>query len=131
MTPPDERFQFVVLVVDDDAFERKLIDQILAEELFELIFACSGVEALALLGQTQPDLILMDLCMPGVSGLEALRRIKAAPRFAAIPVMMLTGQGDKGVVVECFKAGAADFLVKPLDREVFRKKVARCLEHQA
>lgn len=128
MTPPDERFQFVVLVVDDEAFERKLINQILEEELFELIFARSGGEALALLGQEQPDLVLMDLCMPGVSGLDALRRIKSSARFAAIPVMMLTGQSDKGAVLECFRAGASDFLVKPLDREVFRKKLARCLK---
>jgi len=120
-------FQPVVMVVDDNAFERKLVEKLMDEELYELLFADSGTQALSLLRKRQPDLILMDLDMPGINGLETLRRLKATPGFADIPVMMVTGQSGKEMVVDCLKAGAVDFVVKPLERESFLKKVARFL----
>lgn len=100
---------------------------LIEEELYEPIFADSGTQALNILRKRQPDLILMDLDMPGMNGLETLRRIKATPQWAAIAVMMVTGQSGKEMVVDCLKAGAVDFVVKPLDRETFLKKVARFL----
>ncbi|MDD5028347.1 MAG: response regulator [Rhodoferax sp.] len=122
-----ERFQPVLLVVDDHAFEQKLVEKLMEEELYELVFADSGAQALNILRKRQPDLILMDLDMPGMNGLETLRRIKATPQWATIAVMMVTGQSGKEMVVDCLNAGAVDFVVKPLDRETFLKKVARLL----
>jgi CheY-like chemotaxis protein len=121
-------FRPVLLLVDDDAFERKLAGEILRAKPYDLVFATSGAEALGLLRKKRPDLILMDMVMPEINGLETLRRLKATPQFADIPVMMITGQSEKSVVVECLKAGAVDFVVKPFDREVFLKKVAKFLE---
>jgi CheY-like chemotaxis protein len=120
-------FQPVVLVVDDNEFEFKLIEKMMEEELYELIYANSGALALSILRKRQPDLILMDLDMPDINGLETLRRLKASPQFAGIPVMMVTGQSGKEMVVDCLKSGAVDFVVKPLERESFLKKVARFL----
>ncbi|OIN91055.1 MAG: hypothetical protein AUJ20_12530 [Comamonadaceae bacterium CG1_02_60_18] len=120
-----DRFQPVLLVVDDHAFGQKLVEKLMEEELYELVFADSGTQALNILRKRQPDLILMDLDMPGMNGLETLRRIKATPQWATIAVMMVTGQSGKEMVVDCLKAGAVDFVVKPLDRETFLKKVAR------
>lgn len=116
----------LVLVVDDDEFERKLAGEMLRAVPYDLIFAASGAEALSLVCKTRPDLILMDMVMPAINGLETLRSLKAS-RFADIPVVMITGQSEKDVVMDCLKAGAADFLVKPLDREVLLKKVDRFL----
>jgi CheY-like chemotaxis protein len=123
-----EHFQPVVLVVDDNAFERKLVERMMEEEFYELLFADSGAQALSVLRKRQPDLILMDLDMPDINGLDTLRMIKASPQFASIPVMMVTGQSGKDMVVDCRKAGAVDFVVKPLDRDLFLKKVARLLK---
>jgi CheY-like chemotaxis protein len=120
-------FQPVVLVVDDHDFEFKLVEKLMEEEFYELIYANSGALALRTLRKRQADLILMDLEMPDMDGLETLRRLKASPQFAGIPVMMVTGQSGKEMVVDCLKAGAVDFVVKPLERELFLKKVARFL----
>jgi CheY-like chemotaxis protein len=117
----------LVLVVDDDEFERKLTGEILSAAPYDLLFAGNGAEALDLMREKRPDLILMDMVMPEINGLETLRRLKASHRLADIPVMMITGQSEKDVVVECLKAGAVDFVVKPLDREVLLKKVERFL----
>jgi CheY-like chemotaxis protein len=121
-------FRPVLLVVDDDELERKLVGEILSANPYDLVFATSGVEALGLLRKNRPDLILMDMNMPEINGLETLRRLKAAPLFADIPVMMITGQSEKSVVVKCLKAGAVDFVLKPFNREVFLKKVTNFLE---
>ena len=121
-------YQPVVLVVDDNAFERNLVKTMLEKELYELLFADSGAHALSVLRKRRPDLILMDLDMPDINGLDALRMIKASPQFSSIPIMMVTGQSGKEMVVDCRKAGAIDFVVKPLEREIFLKKVARFLK---
>lgn len=122
-----DHFRPLVLVVDDDEFERRLAGELLGAAPYDLLFASNGAEALSLVREKRPDLILMDMVMPEINGLETLRRLKASDRFASIPVMMVTGQSDKDLVVECLKAGAVDFVVKPLDREVLLRKVERFL----
>lgn len=122
-----DHFRPLVLVVDDDEFERKLAGELLSVASYDLLFASNGAEALNLMRERRPNLILMDMVMPEIDGLETLRRLKASQRFADIPVMMITGHSEKDLVVECLKAGAVDFLVKPLDREVLLRKVERFL----
>ena len=123
-----DRFQPIVLIVDDNDLERKLVAKVLDEELCELVFAKSGAEALALLRKVRPDLILLDVDMPDIDGLETLRRIKHSPHLASIPVVMVTGHREKEMVVNCLKAGAVDFAVKPLERANLLKKVRRYLQ---
>jgi len=123
----DERFQSIVLVVDDSEFDRRVFARVLDEELYDLMFSNSCIEAMSILETTCPDLILLDMDMPQIDGLETLRRLKANLRFASIPVMMVTGHSERNVVVHCLQAGAIDFTVKPLDRESFLIKVARIL----
>lgn len=118
-----DHLQPLVLVVDDSEFERKLMGKLMEESFYELAFAASGAEALGILRKKRPNLILMDLDMPVLNGLDILRKLKAAPQFADIPVMMVTGQSGKGIVVDCLQAGAVDFVVKPLEREPFLKKL--------
>ena len=87
-------------MADDDEFQRKLMARILEAENYRVLFAGSGFEVLSLLRKTRPDLILMDVMMPALDGVETTRRLKAVPQFAAIPVIMITGQSEKSVVAE-------------------------------
>lgn len=123
----DERIRPTVLVVDDDEFQRKIIGQILGAENYHLIFAGDGFEALNLLRKTQPDVILMDVMMPNMDGMETTRRLKAAPQSAKTPVIMVTGKSEGKVVVNSLKAGAVDFVVKPFDRATLVAKITRVL----
>ncbi|MFC6674148.1 response regulator [Marinobacterium aestuariivivens] len=91
----------LVLVVDDDEFQQKLLGQILVEAGVELMFAASSNEALALLHRRRPDLVLMDVGLPDLNGIETTRRMKSVDRFASIPVVMITGHhGQKEVVIQ-------------------------------
>jgi CheY-like chemotaxis protein len=117
----------LILVVDDDEFQHRLMAQMLAVLNVDLAFAVNGVEALAGMRKRRPDLILMDIGMPEMSGVEVMRRLKMVEQFAAIPVVMITGESEKGVVVESIRAGAAGFLVKPVDRHLLLSKMRELL----
>lgn len=119
----------VILVVDDDEIERRLIGAILKDEPYRLIYVASALEALIVLRTVQPDLILMDVLMPDMDGMTATRQIKAAPQFAAVPVIMITGNSETSVVMDSYKSGATDFVVKPLDRDKLIARVASGLRH--
>jgi CheY-like chemotaxis protein len=116
-----------VLVVDDDDFQHQLVANILKAENYRLMFAAGGVEALRIVRKAQPDLILMDFAMPTMDGMEVMRRLKAVPAFALVPVIMVTGNSGGHVVKDSLKSGAIDFVVKPFDRETLIAKVARVL----
>ena len=126
-----ERWQPLVLVVDDDRFQHKLLGQLLEPAEAELVFVSSATEAIAGLHKRRPDLILMDVSLPDVNGVEATRLLKSAAQFAAIPVIMITGVGGKAMVVESLKAGATDFVVKPFDKVVLLGKVRKVLYGRA
>jgi CheY-like chemotaxis protein len=117
----------VALVVDDDEFQHQLLKRLLIEENLELVFTSSGTEAFASLRKRRPDLILMDVNLPDVGGVEAIRRLKSVDQFANIPVIMISGLSEKNVVVESLKSGALDFVVKPFDKDVLLAKVRRLL----
>lgn len=123
-----ERIRPVVLVVDDDEFQRKIIGKLLEAENYQLIFSSDGFEALNVLRKTRPDLILMDVMMPNMDGLETTRRLKAIPQFSRTPVIIITGKSEGDVVIDSLKAGAVDFVVKPFDRNTLIAKIARALD---
>lgn len=114
-----------ILVVDDDDFQHKMIAKILGTEDYEFSFASSGAEAMSILRNIQPDLILMDVMMPDMDGLEVTRRLKTAPQFATTPVMMISGKSEGNIILSCMKAGAVDFVVKPFEMEKLKAKVGR------
>jgi PleD family two-component response regulator len=126
---PEQRLPRV-LAVDDDPFQHKLLRRILADEPVELMLAVSSAEAMALISEQRPDLILMDLDLPDVDGLETTRRLKASERLSAIPVIMVTGHGDRSTVVDSLNAGAVDFVVKPLDKSVLLAKIQKALRSE-
>ncbi|NDP47034.1 MAG: response regulator [Sulfuriferula multivorans] len=117
----------MILIVDDDDFQSKLVSKLLAAENYRLVFASGGVEALNVLRKMQPDLILMDIMMPDLDGIETTRRLKTMPQYALVPVIMLTGKSEGAAVRDSIKAGAADFIVKPFDRDTLLAKVTHAL----
>lgn len=122
-----ERIKPAILVVDDDEFQRKLISRLLAAKNYHLVFAASGIEAFNVLRKTRPDVILMDVMMPNMDGIETTRHLKAAPQLTSVPVIMVTGKSDGQVVIDSLKAGATDFVVKPFDRVTLIAKIDHAL----
>jgi CheY-like chemotaxis protein len=122
-----EKIPVTVLVVDDDEMVHKLFKIILEQEGYKLMLATSGVEALSLLRTQRPNLILMDMMMPDMDGLETTSRIKAAKQFSATPIIMVTSNSERSVITSCLKAGAIDFLVKPFSREILLEKISQSL----
>lgn len=117
----------LVLIVDDDDYQHKLLRSALRDLNCDFAAARSGAEALAALRHCRPDLILMDVGLPDMDGVEATRRIKAIERFAQVPVMMITGRGEKEVVVRSALAGAIRFFVKPVEKDRLLAKVRTLL----
>jgi CheY-like chemotaxis protein len=122
-----KKISTTILVVDDDKLAQNLTKAALANENYTIIFASCGYEALRLLRKHHPDLILMDMNMPEFDGIEVTRRIKASALLTAIPVIMVTGNNAKADVMNSLKAGASDFIVKPISREVLLDKIAKLL----
>ncbi len=104
-----------ILVVDDSALARAIILRHLAEEGYGLREADSGEAALAACADQVPDVILMDVEMPGLNGHETLRRMKADPLLQEVPVLFLTGRTDASDVAEGLRLGAHDYLRKPFE----------------
>ncbi|MBO1075367.1 PleD family two-component system response regulator [Roseomonas marmotae] len=106
-----------ILVVDDIAANLRLLEARLNAEYYEVMLASSGPEALARAADWMPDVILLDVMMPGMDGYEVCRRLKANPDTAHIPVVMITALVDPAERVRGLEAGADDFLSKPVDHE--------------
>ncbi len=102
-----------VLVVEDEAAQREVLTYNLEAEGFAVAGAATGDEALLLMDETPPDVILLDWMLPGVSGIEICRRVKARAETRGIPVIMLTARSDEGDRVRGLETGADDYVVKP------------------
>jgi signal transduction histidine kinase/DNA-binding response OmpR family regulator len=123
--------QACVLIVDDERHNRELLEVLLRPEGFLLLSAASGEEALAMVARQAPDLILLDVMMPGMDGYELARRIKSDPATKSIPVIMLTALDDRNARMLGLTAGAEDFLTKPLDRAELSVRVRNLLRIKA
>lgn len=117
----------VVLVVEDDAFTRQLIGRMLDPLQFRLHHAVDSTEALRTLREVHPDVVLMDIRLPGLDGLALTRRLKAVPHLTSIPVVMMTGDARLETLRSSIEAGAAGFVVKPFSRLALLAKLAGSL----
>lgn len=102
----------VLLVVDDEPDLRRMLDIHLRREGFEVVLAASGTEGLATIARRRPDLVILDLMLPDLSGTEFCRRIREREATAGIPILMLTAKGEEIDRVVGFEVGADDYVVK-------------------
>jgi signal transduction histidine kinase len=106
-----------ILIVDDAPSARETLTAMLEPENYQLHFAEDGFQALQMLATLQPDLILLDVMMPGLDGFEVCRRIRSTPKLAEVPIIILTALDDRASLLQGIEAGADDFLHKPVDRQ--------------
>ncbi|MDB5901969.1 MAG: hypothetical protein JWM26_847, partial [Betaproteobacteria bacterium] len=105
-----------ILIVDDEVRNRKLLEVLLRHEGYLTLRASNGEEALAAVAQYTPDLILLDVVMPGMDGYEVARILKHDPATVNIPIIMVTARGDHSARLAGLDAGAEEFLTKPVER---------------
>jgi len=118
-----------VLIVDDDAASRRLLDVRLRALRCEVLMVGSGEEALSTIRKDQPDLVLLDLQMPQIDGMEVLRRLRQAR--VLVPVIVITAHGSIERAVEAMKEGAYDFVTKPLDPKHLEIAIRKALERES
>lgn len=120
-----------ILIVDDELQNRKLLEVLLLPEGYQTVMAASGEEALAIIAENAPDLILLDIMMPGMDGYAVARSIKANELTSNIPIIMLTAQIDREARLAGLSAGAEEFLTKPVDRAELWLRVRNLLRLKA
>ena len=116
-----------ILIVDDDAFIRRPLEFILREEGFEAETAANVYEGLRVLEARPPDLIFLDVMMPGKDGLTWCAELKADPRFAAIPIVLLSARGQERDREKGLALGAAEFMTKPYSPFELKRRVHELL----
>lgn len=116
-----------VLVVDDVAISLSVTEQALREE-YDVVTANSGSRALRYLRKERPDLILLDIRMDDMDGIETLKEIRKMDNRADIPVIMLTGQNEKASVLEAAKLGIYDYMLKPFAAQDLLSRVQNALK---
>lgn len=113
-----------VLVVDDSPVECHVLSELLSKAGYTVIVANSGEEAIMVARDQMPDLILMDVVMPGMNGYQATRTITRDEKTRRIPVIMCTSKGQETDRIWGMRQGAHDYLVKPVDRAALLAKIA-------
>jgi adenylate cyclase len=127
---PETRVTGRILVVDDNESILDLLARQLTREGHEVETCDSGEKALARLDIEPFDLLLLDLMMPGINGLDVLRELKADPHTAALPVVMISALDETETAVRCIEAGAEDYLAKPPNPILLRARIAAALERK-
>ncbi|MFQ5901860.1 MAG: sigma-54-dependent transcriptional regulator, partial [Thermodesulfobacteriota bacterium] len=117
-----------ILVVDDEESIRKAISGILRDEGFEVSLARDGDEAMRMMKRTTPDVVMLDIWMPGIDGIEVLKRLKE--RYPTLAIIMISGHGTVETAVKATKLGAYDFIEKPLHLERVILTIKHALEEK-
>src|SRR5436190_9713477 len=117
-----------ILIVDDTPANLGVLVETLGAAGYQLMVAEDGKEALTQTAQTQPDLILLDVMMPGIDGFETCQRLKAQPHTRDIPVLFMTALNETADKVKAFAAGGVDYITKPIEHE---EAIARVRTHLA
>jgi len=119
-----------VLVVEDEEDIRELVSYNLLREGYQVASVASGEAALSSVDSDVPDLVILDLMLPGVDGLTVCRKLKADPKTQPIPIVMLTAKGEEADIVTGFNLGADDYITKPFSPKVLVARVRAVLRRQ-
>jgi len=120
-----------ILYVEDNPQNLRLVRKFLAMAGYDMIEAMNGLTGLAVAAKEQPDLILMDLNLPDIDGLEATSRLKAQPELAHIPVIALTANAMHGDRERCLEAGCDGYIPKPITKSELLNTIAMLLAHSS
>jgi adenylate cyclase len=120
-----------ILIADDNAMNLDILQARLAVHGYEILTATDGEAAFALAREKQPDLVLLDVMMPGLDGLEVCRRLKGDPSLPFMPLIMVTARADSRDVVSGLEAGADEYLTKPVDQAALVARVKSMLRIKA
>ena len=119
-----------ILFVDDEAHIRKLVATYLERRGYAVELASDGLEALRLIHQAPPDLVITDVNMPGIDGMELVRRVRQSPRTARIPVLMLSARRQNDEILRGYEAGADEYVPKPIELTLLVAKVETLLRRR-
>ena len=114
-----------ILVVDDAAFMRMMLRDILTKLGHEVIEACNGLDAISKYNEVKPDLVTMDITMPELDGIGALKKIKEADPNAL--VIMCSAMGQQAMVIDAIQSGAKDFIVKPFQADRVQEAISKVI----
>jgi Response regulators consisting of a CheY-like receiver domain and a winged-helix DNA-binding domain len=120
--------QRVILVVDDDQSLLVMLSECLSQAGYLSILATNGIEGLKKLEAENPQLVVLDVNMPELDGMQTCRLIRANQKFQRLPILMLTGRGDIKDMLEARRMGADDYLVKPFDPGTLMQKIERLFQ---
>jgi two-component system phosphate regulon response regulator PhoB len=119
-----------ILVVDDEPDILELVQYNLKKDNYDVVSVMSGEEALARVQSSPPDLVVLDLMLPGMDGLEVCKQLKQEPRTATIPLIMLSARGEEADVVAGLELGADDYLTKPFSPRVLMARIKAVLRRR-
>ena len=117
-----------ILVVEDQEDNRKIIRDLLTKSGFDVVEAVNGIEGVELAEKLLPDLILMDIQLPGIDGYEATRQIKAKKKLSSIPIIVVTSYALSGDDKKAYDAGCDDYVAKPFSPRKLLAKVLKFLD---
>jgi sigma-B regulation protein RsbU (phosphoserine phosphatase) len=123
--PTSKNSHAEILIVDDDALSRKILGQLLTSAGYNCQVCGNGAEALKIIRDRPPSLLLLDFDMPGLNGAEVLKQLRSDQdqAVAQVPTIMLTGHGSEESEISCLRAGADDFVTKPVNSAVLRARI--------
>lgn len=113
-----------ILIVDDSPTERHVLNDLLSKAGFDVVASDNGADAIRKAKQVRPDLILMDVVMPGLNGFQATRAISRDPDTKKIPIIMCTSKSQETDKIWGMRQGARDYVVKPVNRDELLTKIA-------
>lgn len=128
LSPASPRHDKLVLIVDDEPRNLDLIEVLLEPSGYRIRRAPGGAEAIELYGAERPDLVILDLMMPGTNGFEVLKSLRAERTVRQVPVIVVTAAGDRDARLRAFDLGADEFLDKPIDRSLLMKRAQALIE---
>lgn len=120
--------KITILIIDDELLSRATLEALLETEGYTLVLAEDGQQGLEKVKTFKPDLVIVDVMMPGISGFEVCRRLRASPEFQKLPIIMITAWQDDNARTRCLELGADEVICKPFDRTDLNARVRYLLQ---